>query len=1127
MIKKYIYDTFCNWKSPLFLIFLFFLSDVQVKAYKINLRVQHYTTEEGLSQNYIECIHKDSRGFIWVGTWNGLNRFDGYKFITYHPQKGKNSVSDGFINSIAEDKDGNLWIATRYGINKYIYETEKFIHFVKDSANPETSISDNWVSDLMFDNENNLWIGTFSSGVEKIVLNKELTEIISLQKFNVDFTDNKGISNKNIYCLLQARDGFIYAGGLTGLDRINPVTGMVLKYQDKNNPSFFEPTVVHCLFEDSKNVLWIGTEYGILSISNNTLTHYPVDKISTPGSNKKAISNGLIKAISEDPSGKILIATLGGLHLYDKVTKEFVLFPDNREKVYSLNNKFINCVLCDYYGNVWVGTEKGGLNKFNVYQKQFYSFTCDPGTANSLNHSIINSINEDEDYLWIGTSGGGLNLYDKKLNKFCYYTHNPNDPSSISGNFNSVMECKNNETWIGTWGRGLNKVIFSENNNKLTFKNYRYNPVEREGPPYSYISSIIHDKHNNLWIGRPDWLEVYDKKNDAFYIVSDGSAFGKQINGIGCLFLDSRDRLWVGTTGGLYMFKLKKGVSAKELSKPDSIFYFQHDPNDNESISGNFIVSILEDKTGTMWFSIFGNGICKLTHLSNNSLSAKFINYNVERELSNNVVYGMLEDNHNNLWLSTDRGLTKFNYISNTSTFFYESDGLQSNQFYWAAFYKNPDGIMYFGGTKGLNFFNPDSIKLNQMLPRVVITDFKLFNQSQFVSEDGKSILSKSITETSEIILKYNQNNISFEFSALSYSAPEKNQYKYILEGFDKEWTSTDSHRRYVSYTNMNPGEYNFNVMGSNNDGIWNIIPTSIKIIISPPWWKTIWFRIIFLISVMSLLFLFFRIRVHSLHTKKIELEKMVQDRTAELNESNKNLKKISETKDKLFTIIAHDLKNPFNVILGTLEIIVEKFDHYGNDKKKRLLDLAVISSHNLYRLLDNLLQWGWTQTGNFKFNPKNFSLKELILSNIRLLENMAGNKNINIVFDTSEDIMVFADENLTQTVVRNLLNNAIKFTKNGSIKVIMNKSFAEEENLAYIKIIDTGIGIEEQKLKNLFSIAGVHSNAGTNGETGTGLGLLLCHEFVVKNGGKIWVESEVNKGSCFTFTIPLTITQH
>lgn len=1111
---------------------------LSICANDVNLRIQHFSTDEGLAQNYVDCVYRDSRGFIWVGTWFGLSRFDGYSFVTYQPKaNNENSISDGFINAIVEDKNGDLWIATRDGINKFIFDTEEFIHFKADASQPETTIPANWISSLIIDKYDNLWVGTESNGLAKVTLNKELSEIEKVQIFEIDFLDNKSISSANIYSLLEGRDGSIYVGSLLGLDKITPSTGIVTKYQDLSNPNFFKATVVHCLFEDNEGVLWLGTESGLLSIGHNNgfPKKYDIDRSGGTERNSHSLSHELVKSVNQDLYGNMLVGTLGGLNILDKSSGEITIFPVNTDIDHSLNSSFINDIYCDEYGNVWIGTAKGGLNKYNLHQKPFFYMHHTNDNEKSLSHNIVNSIGEDDHNIWIGTAGGGLNRYNKATKKISHYTYDLTDPTTISLDYISSIACDKSQSqvWLGTWGHGINQADLSSNSNTIDFKTHLFDRTSPESPN-TYISSSINDRKGNLWVASPNGIVIYEAETKMFHTLDLDMAVGAPIKGIGCLLFDRDDNLWVGTTSGLRMMRMGNKQSVFEMAKPDTVFEFLHHPEDSTSLSGNFIVAILEDSTGSMWFSEYGHGISKLLSLSNDSQKAKFSHYTMADGLSNNVVYGMLEDNHDNLWLSTDEGLTKYNYIDKTTSTYYKSDGIQSNQFYWAAYYKNRDGVMYFGTTKGLNYFNPDSIKENEVLPRVVITDFKLFNKSQNVSKEKGSKLNKTISETSEIILKYNENIIAFEFSALSYFSSEKNMYRYMMEGFDEKWTTTDAKRRYVTYTNLNPGTYYFRVMGSNNDEVWNEIPTSIKLIITPPWWATLPFRVTVFLFFVGGIILIFRLRFRGLKRHKAELEALVLVRTKELKEksvklskqteelniTNKNLKSNNEAKDKLFTIVAHDLKNPFNAIMGMSELLMLNYDDFEDKDKRSMISTINQSSQNLFELLENLLEWARSQTGNINYQPEKILLEEILSKNIRLMQTQANAKGLSLSYNCPDDFLVLADVNLLSTIIRNLLNNAIKFTSKGAI--VINVDVDKIDKICYIKVIDSGVGMSPEKLAGLFKVSGSDSSNGTKGETGTGLGLLVCKEFVEKNGGAISVDSIQGKGSSFIFTLPI-----
>jgi signal transduction histidine kinase len=465
---------------------------------------------------------------------------------------------------------------------------------------------------------------------------------------------------------------------------------------------------------------------------------------------------------------------------------------------------------------------------------------------------------------------------------------------------------------------------------------------------------------------------------------------------------------------------------------------------------------------------------------------------------------------------------------------------------------------MYFGGLNGYNSFYPDDIQDNKFIPPVYITDLLIYFEQMQINEEG-SPLTKSITETDKIILTHKQSVITFRYTALNYLNSEKNQYAYQLEGFDKGWNNVGT-RREVTFTNLDPGSYVFRIKASNDDGIWNEEGKSIAITILPPWWKTLIFKIAALLLILTLLVGFYFYRVSQLNKQRIQLEKLIRERTSEIEEKNRiltkqaaelnetnslleerqqkieeqteellaqkenleeanaHLKELNSTKDKFFSIIAHDLKNPFNTILGFSELLNMKYDTLSEEKKLRYMEVIFSSSKNIYNLLENLLQWARTQTDKIAFEPIVFSLKQLVEQNINLLKENITTKKIKIEHKITDSCDVYADRNMINTVIRNLLTNAIKFTQSGgdiAINTLRKNSQIE------ISVQDSGIGMSAEETEKIFRVDANFSRSGTDGETGTGLGLILCKEFITKNGGKIWVESDPGKGSRFLFTLP------
>ncbi len=483
---------------------------------------------------------------------------------------------------------------------------------------------------------------------------------------------------------------------------------------------------------------------------------------------------------------------------------------------------------------------------------------------------------------------------------------------------------------------------------------------------------------------------------------------------------------------------------------------------------------------------------------------------------------------------------------------FYKDDGLFSDEFNRGSAYKNDINGLFFGSIKGVNIFNPDELKINRQIPHVVLSNFKLFYDDVLEYSPG-SVLKKHISQSDTIVLKYKQNIITFEFTALNMIQPEKNQYAYMMEGFDSKWNKAGT-KREATYTNLNPGKYTFRVKASNNDGIWNETGTSIFIRVKPPWYRTWLFYIITAFSVLGLFTLFFFVRTAQLRKQKDLLARKVKERTRELSEKNEELKaqaedlnntnalmeerqqlieeqsqmleeandelkKLNTSKDKFFSIIAHDLRGPFQNILGFSEILAESFENMDDMQKKEIAYNINISSKKVFNLLENLLKWAASQTKNISFKPKILNIEDIINESIHILSDVAKHKKIEIRYKKSVVHQVFADKEMVKTVIRNLLGNALKFTLSGGLVEI---DVTETNHQACISVKDDGIGMDKKYLKNLFSIENMVSRPGTEDEKGSGLGLVLCKEFVEKNGGNLTVDSSKGKGSRFSFTLPL-----
>ncbi len=1160
-------------------ILLFLLSTFVVPGQDINLRFQHITSEQGLSQNTIDCIMQDSRGFMWFGTWNGLNRYDGYNFLVFKSENQQQGLSSNFIYSICEDSDGNIWAGTKNGLNKINHQTnaiENFYHI----RNETNSISDNSINVVFCDNQGCIWVGTAGNGLDKIKVDKENGKY-AFTHYRNNKSNPNSLPGNQINAVIQDKKGFLWVGTNAGLGWMNTATGKFNIF--RNNPLFsnsISSNTVLSLFEDKAGIIWIGTNNGLNKYDplKGVFTHYYTNP-DNPGS----ISHLTVNAISEDIDGNLLVGTLGGLNRFNPGSQSFYHFPLGQNDDYSLNNEFINAIYADKQGNIWIGSDKGGISKYNSQQKGFGYFASNPSKSNSLSHNTINSVYDEPTQLWIGTAGGGLNRYNKTDKNYTHYTNVPHNPASIASNFvSSICKDQKGNTWVGTWGGGLNQMV-SQNGNGV-FRHYREN-TGVNSICSDYVSAIWPDKKGYLIIGTLTGLELFKPDQSVFIHIANQPGWKNRISEVGCILKDTKGFYWIGTRLGLYRVaesSLDKGLQDRDIVK------FTNTNGVANSLPGDYVISLCEDDNGNIWAGTYGSGVSRITISEKGQVT--FTNYNQVNGLCNNVVYALQKDGSGKLWLSTDNGLSRFDPDTRQFKNFYVSDGLQSNQFYWTASCAGSDGRLYFGGMEGLNYFYPDSIRDNSYIPKVVITDFKVFNTSVNIGEwnNKKVLLEKVINETSKISLSYKENVFSFEFSSLDYFLPEKVQYKYRMKGVDKDWVTVPSSRRFVTYTNLEGGDYTFEVKASNSDGVWNNTPTQLRIHIAPPFWAMAWFRILTLLLLAALVVAYIRYRTSRLHRQKLVLERMVQERTSLIETQNEQLKfqaeslqesniqlasgkqliegqkaelelknqEISEQRDKLielnkhvklvnqiklrfFTNISHEFRTPLTLILGPLDKLISSFK--GDGQTLETLQLINRNAQRLLHLINQLMEFRKIESGKLELKVSQGNINTFLENIFTSFMHLANQQGIAYTI-TKPDIAsdCWFDHEKLENIVFNLLSNAFKFTPpQGRISLaasLVNSEFKADANgheskstkallispFLEIKVADTGVGISEEHIAHVFKRFYQINTSESLKVRGSGIGLSLSRELVKVHHGAISVESQPNVGSVFTVQLPV-----
>jgi signal transduction histidine kinase/ligand-binding sensor domain-containing protein len=1133
---------------------------------------ERITIKDGLSQSTVNSIIQDKEGFLWFATYDGINRYDGYNFkIFRNISNDENSLSYNGTENLYLDKSGYIWVVNngKEGLDRFDPKTEKFTKF-KYSATDSASISSNEINCVFEDKKGNIWIATNNA------LNLLLTKsgkgkiIYTFKRFYYPFSKNSGgikIFENSYGNLLLISDN--------------------LYFFDRNINKFIksnllgENVVVTSVQEDKNNNLWISTNgLGIMKFAYDKKTkNYKREEI-----NHINVAPDDRNYLIIDKKDRKWVATLNGLFLIDEAKNQIIQYLYDKNNINSISENSLKSLYIDSSGVLWIGTSGQGLCKLGLNDKQFYHYKTNNKNGKSIAGNVISSIHSKiEGELWVGFDlGGGIDrliFNNFEIQQIEHYKLGSKGLGETNiNNIISLVQRKNGEIWAGSAGGFITRIKPGKagENGQAIIKTFNHE---------KWTFSLFEDSNGILWGGT--WghgLWRFDEKSEnfTFFKHSEGNSTTICDEIVWSLYEDNNGNLWIGGHGGGFSI-----LSVQEKYKVNPAFFsYKYNKTDLSSLSNNTGHTFCQDQKGNMWIGTSG-GLNKVKSQSGNfkeieKIRLDFTTYHKKDGLPGETVVGILEDNNGNLWLSTSNGISKFNLENGTFTNFDEKDGLQGNEFWHNSYFKDLSGKMYFGGNNGFNSFYPDSIKLNQILPKIVFTSLKIFNQEVEIGKkvNGYVVLNQSINNSPEIVLSHKNDAFTIEFAALHFVKPGRNNYAYKLDGFDEEWNYVGN-KHEATYTNLDPGEYTFFVIASNNDGVWNKKGSSIKIIVLPPWWMTWWFRVIAFVLTVIMLIGFYLLRVDILKKQKKFLEQTVKERTLEIEEKNRILSiqkadlyeanvlleekqqeieeqnetlldqalKLNETnsimeerqmqieeqteelyasnekllvanstKDKFFSIIAHDIKSPFSSILGLIGLLNKKFDAMTDSRKKEIMESMNESGKKLYKLIDNLLLWANSQTGNIQFEPKELDLNEIIKENLILFENLLVEKKLEVQQRIDSQISIFADKNMIDTVIRNLINNAIKFTQTGYIKIE-----AFQDNLkTIVSITDTGVGIDSDKLNKLFDVVGSKSTLGTQGEAGSGLGLLLCKEFIEKHGGTITAQSEPGKGSVFSFIVPL-----
>lgn len=1055
--------------SQVFFLSVFFSFVFNAFAFDAFLQFKILTSDQGLSHPYVRGIVQDNLGFMWFGTFDGLNRYDGHTFTVYkHNDLDTTSLPSSIIRCLYKDKKGNLWIGTAKGLCRYDAFRDCFIRY-KD---PYVGLGEFDINSIYEDHQGCLWVGSLEHGL----FQSDSTKTKWKQYLHQE-NDPKSIGSNHVRTIFEDSRGRLWistvGSGVAIFDRKKQA--FVAFRHRKSDPHSLAGDEVFDIVEDRQGYLWFacyGAGLSCIHVDQAThsifINYYP---------KLHGLCDNSIRTLCPDRNGGLWIGTEnGGLDFLNEDRKTFYHYENELGNPKSLSNNSIYAIYQDRVGDLWIGTYAGGVNVIHHTQQAFKHYQYYPGNSNTLNNNYVWEFQEDvQGNIWIATDGGGLNRWNPRTGQFSHYT-------SRNTNLNkdavlTVFIDSQNDIWVGTWGGGFSRF---DPNTRVFFPF----TMQNSGLSNNNVFDIAEFPPGVLWLATQKGLNRFDKNSRSFRVYT-AKSHGLPSDQIEVLCVDHSGKILLGTVYGFGIFD----------PKTETCLNYFHDPKNPNTLSENFVTSIFEEDSSTLWIGTT-HGLNRLDRTTN-----QMTRYFTSNGLSDDLIFGIEKDNRGYLWISTNKGLTRWHPRTHHFNHYTKEDGLQGNTFIKKSHYRARDGKLYFGGVNGFNVFDPEAIVENPIIPPIVITDFQIFNKPVKIGKD--SPLKQHITQTKTLELSYKHKVFSFQFAALNFVASSKNQYAYRLEGFDPDWNYVGTQRS-ATYTNIPPGRYVFRVKGSNNDNIWNEEGASIQIIITPPFWKTWWFRIVITVFCLGLLLGFYEWRIYISRKQKAVLQALVDQQTEALRQANEELEAFTYS-------VSHDLRAPLRGMDGFSEALLEDYGNQLDEKAKDYLQRIRKNSQKMGQLIDALLKLSrWTRV---EMHLKKIDLGQLVENIVE--EFRQKNPSRKIEFIGTKPVWVEGDEALLRVMVENLVDNAWKFTANKENPKI-EFGVIQDKNQRIFFIKDNGIGFDMQYQNKLFEpFQRLHPQL-----EGTGIGLTTVKRIIRRHGGKIWAEGKPNEGATFYFTL-------
>lgn len=1043
-----------------------------VLANRNSLSFLQLGTEQGLPQSTVNTIFQDSHGFIWIGTYDGLTRYDGYSFVNFkNNPRDSSSISNNIVVSIIEDKQGYLWVGTaQNGISRFNPQTGEFKRFLAD-PNDFDSLSHPQITALHQDPSGRIWVGTTHG------LNLFLPDKQAFAHFFPNPLDNQSLPDGPVVDIVDDGNGNLWIATTEKLAHFDVEQLVFSAFGGSDSPK-----QINDLYLDTDNSLWIGTRL-------DGLFHYRPDQQTFEQHQKNlnvegSLSSNDIRAILRVRNGDLWVGTdESGLNIRRKGAKRFLHYERNSADTHSLTIDSIWSLFQDTSGLVWVGTAGGGINLTMSFENRLSRLSHSPHEGNSLSHEFVSDLKEDnQGMIWIATPYG-LDQYNPVNNQYQHFNDFPTESKiAFSSRIYSFTIDDQGLIWLGNTEGQL--AVFSPETGKTKL-------IQRYDFPRGYVSynrvrMVEKDRFDNIWVGTDDGLLRINQHTQQVvqdYKYTDQGELGDA--SIRAMMQDENGIIWFGTWS--------KGLQRYD-PEFNSMTNFENIPGDKNSISDNTVRSLHKDNQGNLWVGTF-NGLNLLTADEIRNQTYQFKSFLEKDGLANSAIYGIADDSRGKLWLSTNKGLSQFDPQTLAFKNFTIEDGLTANEFSGNAVVRSQSGEIYFGSVNGVTIVNPISRTQTNFKPQIKVTN---------ISVQGDSILPKGIPYKDQLIeLEHTANDLTFEFASLDFRHPDRNLFQYRLLPYDDTWRELQGSNKAV-FTNLDPNRYTFELKASNSDGTWVDEGITVKFVIKPPLWQTWWAYFIYFAMLVSLLAFYL-----SKHEKKLQEQKAI----------NEHLRRVDQLKDEFLANTSHELRTPLNGIIGIAESLKEGVAGMQNANTLSHLQLIIDGGKRLAQLINDILDFKKLTHHNLVLHRKAVDLFSIVNVVNSLLKPLAEEKSLQLTNQLPSELpLIYADENRIQQVLHNLIGNAIKYTNKGRVEI----SAISKGNFVEICVSDTGIGIDESQLEMIFKPFEQATLPDTMSNRGTGLGLSVSHQLIEEHGGSLWVESDVDKGSKFYFDIPI-----